>query len=260
MKKLIYLQAMLCIMFATSLSVLGQNITKQAEANADYFKNEGVKCCTDKDDFIAEAKKLSSGVIDGVDIIRGGYRLELPIDIISVSGKAAQIDPSKNFISLEIIDFENEGKTVLMHLNVPEINQNATLSWSGKNVKLAAGISNGDKIVTLLRGTTPCATLMVRKAENKRLGLILSSKGAISNFSRGMLRSEVEKECATLGLSQFKFTRNSGKYKVYSLFWLDMQKQYDLFGDYHYNMRNDKKWGEFYFDSQDRLMKWFLYM
>ena len=119
MKKLIYLQAMLCIMFANSLSVLEQNITKQAEANADYFKNEGVKCCTDKDDFIAEAKKLSSGVIDGVDIIRGGYRLELPIDIISVSGKAAQIDPSKNFISLEIIDFENEGKTVLMHLNVP---------------------------------------------------------------------------------------------------------------------------------------------
>ena len=163
-------------MFATSLSVLGQNITKQAEANAAYFKNEGVKSCTDKDDFIAEAKKLSSGVIDGVDFIRGGYRLELPIDIISVSGKAAQIDPSKNFISLEVIDFENEGKTVLMPLNVPEINQNATLSWSGKNVKLAAGISNGDKIVTLLRGTTPCATLMVRKAENKRLGLILSSK------------------------------------------------------------------------------------
>ena len=32
MKKLIYLQAMLCIMFATCLSVLGQNITKQAEA------------------------------------------------------------------------------------------------------------------------------------------------------------------------------------------------------------------------------------
>ena len=32
MKKLIYLQAMLCIMFANSLSVLGQNITKQAEA------------------------------------------------------------------------------------------------------------------------------------------------------------------------------------------------------------------------------------
>ena len=40
MKKLIYLQAMLCVMFANSLSVLGQNITKQAEANADYFKNE----------------------------------------------------------------------------------------------------------------------------------------------------------------------------------------------------------------------------
>ena len=32
MKKLIYLQAMLCIMFANSLSVLGQNITKQAGA------------------------------------------------------------------------------------------------------------------------------------------------------------------------------------------------------------------------------------
>ena len=247
-------------MFATSLSVLGQNITKQAEANAAYFKHEGVKSCTDKDDFIAEAKKLSSGVIDGVDIIRGGYRLELPIDLISITGNNAQLDPSKNFISLEVIDFENEGKTVLVHLNIPEVNQNATLSWSGKNVKLAAGISKGDKIVTLLRCTTPCAALMVQKAENKRLCLIVSSKGSISNFSRGMLRSEVEKECATLGLSQFKFTRNSGKYKVYSLFWLDMQKQYDLFGDYHYNMRNDKKWGEFYFDSQDRLMKWFLYM
>ena len=90
--------------------------------------------------------------------------------------------------------------------------------------------------------------------------MLLSKDGAVSSFSRGMLRSEVEKECSSLGLSKFKYTRDSGKYKVYCLYWLDMQKQYDIFGDYHYNMRNDKKWGEFYFDSQDRLMKWFLYM
>ncbi|MBO5632312.1 MAG: hypothetical protein J5965_24915 [Aeriscardovia sp.] len=238
----------------------GMASKRQTMADSVYFKNEGVKCFTDKDDFVAEAKKQSIGAIDGVNIVVGNYRLEMPIDIISVEGSQCQLDPSKNTMSLEIINFGEEGNTVLLHLNAQEIDQDATLSYSGKNIRLGAGIDSGNKMIVLLRGQTPCAVLMLNGSENKRIGMILKTKGAVSNFSRGMLRAEVEKECSTLGLSQFKFTRDSGKYKVYSLYWLDMQKQYDIFGDYHYNMRNDKKWGEFYFDSQDRLMKWILYM
>lgn len=235
-------------------------LQKKKVADAAFFKNENVVCCTDKDDYINEAKKLSSGTIDGVNIVGGRFHLELPLDFFNVEGTTAPLDPSKNSMSLEVIDFGNEGKTVLLHLNLSEAGQEATLSWSGKNIMLAAGMDSGNKIVTLLRGRTPCAVLMTQKTENKRLGMLLSKDGAVSSFSRGMLRSEVEKECSSLGLSKFKYTRDSGKYKVYCLYWLDMQKQYDIFGDYHYNMRNDKKWGEFYFDSQDRLMKWFLYM
>ncbi|MCR5131468.1 MAG: hypothetical protein K6C10_08435 [Prevotella sp.] len=233
---------------------------KRIIADSVYFKNEGVVSCTDKDDFIAAAKKQSIGVIDGVNIVGGNYRLEMPLDVIAVEGSPAPLDPSKNKMSLEIINFGEEGNTVLLHLNAQELNQDATLSYSGKNIMLGAGIDSGNKMLVLLRGQTPCAVLMLNGSENKRIGMLLKTKGAVSNFSRGMLRAEVEKECSTLGLSQFKFTRDNGKYKVYSLYWLDMQKQYDIFGDYHYNMRNDKKWGEFYFDSQDRLMKWILYM
>ena len=96
--------------------------------------------------------------------------------------------------------------------------------------------------------------------EGKWALLLMSKDGLVSSFHKGMKRSEVQEICGQLGLSSFKETGKTAKYTICSLYWLDMQKQYDIFGNYNYQMRNDKKYGDFYFDANGRLMKWFLFM
>ena len=83
---------------------------------------------------------------------------------------------------------------------------------------------------------------------------------AVSPFEShaGMTRLAVESKCKEVGFSRFEFTRNDGNMKVYSLLWLDMQKKQHWFGreDYHYELTNDKNYGSFWFDANDKLVKW----
>ena len=84
--------------------------------------------------------------------------------------------------------------------------------------------------------------------------------GLIGTLKKGISRAQVEDEVKGLGLSKFKFTRKSGNLDVYTLFWLNQTKQWNAFGtDYHYALRNDKKYGDFYFNAQGKLVKWFMY-
>jgi hypothetical protein len=70
----------------------------------------------------------------------------------------------------------------------------------------------------------------------------------------------VESVFSDLGGSQFKFTGNSGNLKVYSLLWLRNVKRYNpSHTDYKYALRNDETYADFYFDAQDKLVKWLFY-
>ena len=61
-------------------------------------------------------------------------------------------------------------------------------------------------------------------------------------------------------LSQFIFARKEENLKVYTLKWLDVQKRYYWFGlnDYNYELTNDKTYGYFWFNANDKLVKWIL--
>ena len=195
----------------------------------------------------------------GGKYIEGNYKVTKPLFALTLNGNTLNADPSKHKVTLEVINFGVEGNTVLMTLDLMDQGK-YTYTWSGKQVKVAPGYDNGVGLLTVLRGNTTCGIMGVKEGNWLAILLQGGKTYTISDFNKGMTRSEVEDLCGELGLSQFKFTRNSGNLKVYSLFWLDMQKRDRLFGDYYYEMRNDKKYGDFYFDAQGKLVKWFLYM
>lgn len=205
---------------------------------------------------IEDVKKLTKGG----NYADANYKVTKPLFAATFDDNTVSADPSKHKVQFEIMNFGDEGNTVLMTLDLANDGK-MTFSWSGYNVHVAPGYDNGVGMLTVLRGSTICGIL--GEKEGDWIAILQSSSKCvtISDLKKGMTRAEVEKVCGELGLSQFKFDCNSGNLKVYSLYWLDMSKQYNLFGtDYRYVMRNDKKYGDFYFDAQGKLVKWFLFI
>lgn len=208
---------------------------------------------------IDEAKRLTKGG----NFIVGSYKVTKPIIAVGDyrDKSSNRADPTKHKATLEIVNFGTLGNTVLLTLD-SGADGIFTASWSGKDVNVLPGYDDsGTGILVVLRnGSTICGSLMSR--DNKWIAMLNSEKNAytITDFKRGMTRSEVENIVSKLGLSQFKFTKKSGNLNVYSLLWLDQKKRYNFFGtDYKYELTNDKNYGDFYFDSNGKLVKWFLY-
>lgn len=209
-----------------------------------------------RDATIDAAMKMTKGG----KYLDANYKITKPLTAIVSNGNAIGTDASQHKVTFEIISFGNEGNTVIMKLDTGEAGT-PTFSWSGKNLHVKPGYGGGAGMLTVLRGSTECGGLGV--AQGKWMAVVNTGSNTytIHEFEKGMTRAEVENVVCQLGLSQFKFTRNSGNLKVYSFFWLDQKKRYNFFGtDYHYEMRNDKKYGDFYFDAQGKLVKWLLFM
>ena len=208
---------------------------------------------------IDKAKRLT----EGGNFIVGNYKVTVPISGVATLNReiSEQTDPTKNKATLELINFGTSGSTVLLTLDL-EAGDNMTISWSGKDVKVMPvdDSRTGTALAVLRNGSTACGSLLY--IDNKWVVVLNTAENAftIKDLKRGMTRSEVENVFSELGLSQFKFTKKSGNLNVYSLLWLDQKKRYNFFGtDYKYELTNDKKYGDFYFDSNGKLVKWLLY-
>jgi hypothetical protein len=214
---------------------------------------------------ILEAQKHTKG---GRTIV-GAYKVATPLDAFVIMQGGTTGEPTATLdgtkATLEIIPFGTQGRTVTITLNIPKMERSeeidgTTFSWSGK-VDVAPTIEgeNSGFMITR-RGNTLCA--MLAYTEGKWVLCVNKDDGTglIGTLKKGISRAQVEDECKGLGLSKFKFTRKSGNLDVYSLFWLNQTKQWNAFGtNYHYALRNDKKYGDFYFNAQGKLVKWFMY-
>ena len=216
-----------------------------------------VNAFAQKDATIDAAIKMTNGG----KFLDTNYKITKPLTAALVKGQKVPANASKHKVNFEIMNFGSDGNTVLITLDLGEEGI-FTASWSGKNVHVLPGYDSGMGMLGVLRGSNICGTVGVQKGEWYAIVNMDSNLGTIGNLKKGMTRSEVENvACGELNMSQFKFTRNSGNLKVYSLFWLGQNKQYNFFGtDYHYELRNDKKYGDFYFDAQGKLVKWLFFM
>ena len=226
----------------------------QKAVDATYMKMETVKDLSHlamSNTLITEAKKLTGGG----DYINGNFRLKVPIRAVVALNDKNIVDPSTSSATIELMDFSDQGKTVLITLDIPELGEFLNFTISGKNVKLGTGRDNDVDMFIVVKGNKPIST--IGRTEGQWVYMISTFDDIISDLYRGMTISEVESIAKKMGLSSFKQTGKTTKYTIYSIYWLDMRKQYNASRtDYQYQVRNDKKYADFSFDAQGRLMKW----
>lgn len=189
------------------------------------------------------------------------------IGVVAINDSSYPIEPKTDKVSLTVVNFGEKGNTVTLKLDVAALkgqNLNTEYSWSGRNVHLVHAIqADGSNYYFVMRGQGTICGIIGKKGDNDQWAAIIRSGDniqTISDIHVGMSRIAVENVCKGLGHSQFKFSRNSGNLKVYTLYWLDMHRQQHGFGanDYHYEVTNDAAYGDFYFNSQNKLVKWIL--
>lgn len=259
MKK--HLLIIIALIFSATANAQSSEYEKKAKAmasvSAECAKNEKIVNLTEKADPVSEAKRLAAGGL----FVDKNFKIKAPISVSNLLGTTYKSNPSNVSATLEVMNFGTSGNTVLLTIDSTEEPDNKTMgtfSWSGKDVHVAPAKDQGAEFFAILRGNTRLGLL--GKFEGEWLVALLESETGMKEFYKGMTRAEVENVTKTLGLSQFKFSQKTNLYQIYSLYWVDMQKQYNIFGDYHFNMRNDKKYGDFYFNSAGKLIKWIIYM
>ena len=235
---------------------------ERIEDYENYFKLENVKDLSflaNSSNIIPEAKKFTAG---NQYIVKTNFIFMPP---------AVEYDNFALQGGIEIIEFGEEGRTVLFYYYQKDGNkiEEYTFTLSGKDVYVTPTVLKDLPTFVIFKGKKAFASLMRAKAtDSEKTGMtyywvpaiINEVPGLINNFYRGQTRAQVEAICGRLGLSSFKETGKTNKYTISSLFWVDIEKQYDIFDDYHYQMRTDKKYGDFYFNAEGKLMKWFLYL
>ena len=193
------------------------------------------------------------------------YKVTKPIVGLYINYVTIKTDELKHKVTLEIMNFGTDGNTVSITIDLGN-GDPSTVSWSGKNVHVYPCYDQGMGILLVMRGSStnnfiPCGALS--EQDGKWIVMIsdISKSSGVSDIKNGMTRAQVEAVVEKLGMGQFKFTRNSGNLKVYSFFWLDQKKQWNRLGtDYKYQLRNDKKYSDFYFDEKGKLVKWLMFI
>lgn len=217
---------------------------------------------------------LAVNIVRAQEYIDREFGLTRNISFVIMNGKAYPVDVATSKATLSNWNFGAEGNTAVLTLDLPEIrkqmgsNDNMEYAWSGKNLHIIKKKENGGDVYAITRvrsNPVSCAFLMQVPKNGKFVWVAMISPQddntrCISDVHAGMTRLAVESKCKELGFSRFEFARNDNNLKVYNLLWLDMQKKQHWFGreDYHYEVTNDKTYGSFWFDANDKLVKWLM--
>lgn len=218
---------------------------------------------------------LAISTLQAQEYIDRNFTITKNIGIFIINGQNFRIDENTHKATLQVVNFGDQGNTAILTLDLPSVREadpsvkNMEYAWSGKTLHVVKKKENGGDVYAIMRisnSATMCASLVeVKKPDGTTAwGVVIfpqdDNTRCISDVHAGMTRLAVENKCRELGLSQFKFVRNDGNMKVYELQWLDMKKKQHWFGreDYHYEMTNDKTYGSFWFDANDKLVKWLL--
>ena len=208
-------------------------------------------------------EKLQNFVVEPEEILKDFTFTKQIIGIVLDGNFYSVSKDNVNKATLECIDMGTDGRTLILDLDIPELKQRgltSTYSWSGGKVRLLKRVANGNQEYLVIRGQTPCGGLF--QNEDGWIAMVNSGQNCqtISGLTKGMSRLNVEQLCSELGFSKFKAAGTVGGLRVYTLQWLDMQKRYNFYGtDYHYEMNNNKEYAKFYFNTQDKLVKWIIY-
>ena len=147
-----------------------------------------------RDPTIDAAMKMTKGG----KFLDANYKITKPLSGLIANGSGVAADPSKHKATFEIINFGNDGNTVILTLELGQdgidagIGSSATFSWSGKNLHVVPGYGGGAGMLAVLRGTKDCGALIVKDGTWWASVNSGSNTYTIDDFKKGMTRAEVD--------------------------------------------------------------------
>ena len=147
-----------------------------------------------KDPTIDAAMKMTKGG----RFLDANYKITKPLSGLIANGSGVAADPSKHKVTFEIINFGNNGNTVILTLELGQdgidagIGSTTTYSWSGQNLHVVPGYGGGAGMLAVLRGSKDCGALI--GSGGKWVASVNSGSNTytINDFKKGMTRAEVE--------------------------------------------------------------------
>ncbi len=203
------------------------------------------------------------------EYIDRNFKMDFPFNKIAIMGGPGEL---KGTAHLEVIDFGIKGRTVILKFDCPALNEEfkkmgrepktqTYYSWSGKKVHLVKMTDSDGVYYIVMRGNInrfKTGALLLRTKDGSLLQIKNEEGVGTLNYDihKGMSRAEVERFLAGKGM-KFQQTGNAGNLRIWSLKWLQLQDVYNIFGEVdHAEFNNDKKYIDFYFDANDKLVKW----
>lgn len=205
---------------------------------------------------------------NGIDMIEGTTPISLPTDALIINGEAVLCDR----MTWEIDDFGELGKTVrliptfsgetLQVLESRDALHALNFFVSGK--VFLVRMKQGFDAYAICRGSLnkPIICAILATADGKTRCVINRTDETMvfNDFYKGMSKADVEECVSQIGTSRFVLMGTKDGLKCYSLKFLDMKKKHNIFGDYHYEVNNNKDYCYFYFDANNKLVKWIQFM
>lgn len=203
------------------------------------------------------------------EYIDRNFKIDLPFEVLQISDESPA--RSKGVGHIEVINFGTLGNTIILKFECPELDKyykesgqekpHYYYSWSGKNVHLVKVVDSDGILYVILRGNKRGAVL--GSYDGVKLMQIVNEEGVGTinyDIHKGMSRAEVERFLGGLGM-KFQQTRNVGNLRIWTLKWFQLQDVYNIFGEVdHAELNNDRKYIDFYFDANDKLVKWIIYI
>lgn len=191
-------------------------------------------------DFLDGDRVLSSKGVDAA-------RIQLP------DGSVADLDLATDEASLEVMDF---GGNRTYYFNIKAGEESTSFCWSGNDkFRLMAQNEGGTDAYFVVDGRRQNIVLafMYVPSGGKTVLVVrlLSYDGATTGISKGMTVDEIKKH-AKANMCELKYVRDECNLSVYEFLLPSMQDTYD--GKVNVT---GKKNGEFHFDAQGKLVRWY---
>lgn len=208
------------------------------------------------------------------EYIDRNFKMDYNFDMMIADNSGA---PVSGTVHIEVIDFGVKGKTIIAKYECPALEEafkksnedsqipiSTHMSWSGKDVHLMkskADWAKGD-VYMVMRGNAanviPGLTIGELLEQKKRVLMLhnmVQSGGINGELRKGISRAAVELYLKEIP-GRLEQIGNAGNLRIWTR-KVPQMEQSKLTGNY--NVNNNKRYADFYFDANDKLVKWFIY-
>ncbi|MBQ8805750.1 MAG: hypothetical protein IJZ68_04650 [Bacteroidaceae bacterium] len=180
---------------------------------------------------------------------------------IQLKGNTIKLDPKTDRITLEVMDFGDLGSTYVVNMEANSVKEslgemyNLCASWSGNNFRMM--YQDGGYFVVDGKAQGFAVAFVFTNVDGKKALIVnfVNNDNAVTDIRKGMTMAELTQKTSGLQCKS-EFSHKSGELDVYSFKIPSMKEVWN--GHKYISQVTKKEYGQFYFDAQNKLVKWII--